>query len=323
MASEKGSPMLEGLGNFFTSFTHSFSKLMLTNLLFALPLAVSFGIFYLISVLTGLNSILIMLIGVIPAFPFYAGVTLVTSNLVRNEEVIDVFGLFVAGIKDNFLRFLVHGIVFYAALFFSYYSISIYVSMLGDNFLIYGFLCVSIVIALFFLFLFYYLPAMTVTFDLPMSKIYKNCALMTFGEMKRSLFATFGVLIIALVCATVLMCCMQSVAIIIATIILGLFFVPSILSFVINSAIYKNMYYMIVDKNKKSERIDKKIENRKNGQFFDNFEEEGPNIIDDFTDVDLDESKDPEEYIFYNGKMVKRGVLFKLKKEQEAKNAKK
>ena len=78
---------------------------------------------------------------------------------------------------------------------------------------------------------------MTVTFDIKMKDIYKNSALMTIGELKHNLFAVFGILILFLVCATVLMCSFTPVLLIIFTIVLALFIVPSILSFIINSAV--------------------------------------------------------------------------------------
>ena len=161
---------------------------------------------------------------------------------------------------------------------------------------------------------------MTVTFDISMKNIYRNSALMSFGELKQNFLATFGILILTFVCATVLLCCQSALALIIATILIALLILPSFLSYIINSAVYKNMYSMIVSKNEKSQAIDKKMENRRNGQFIDYEEEpEKPSIEQDFSDVDIDESKDGDEYIYYKGKMIKRSVLLKLKKEAENK----
>ncbi len=84
MASEKNAVALTG---FFSSLFHNLPKLLFTNLLFLQFLfAVIFGIFYLINILTGLNSMFIYFLTVIPLFPFYAGVTQVTSHMVRGEE---------------------------------------------------------------------------------------------------------------------------------------------------------------------------------------------------------------------------------------------
>ena len=118
MASEKNAVALTG---FFSSLFHNLPRLLLTNVLFALPFAVIFGIFFLINTLTGLNSMFIYFLTIIPLFPFYAGVTQVTSHMVRGEENVDVFSNFIGGIKENLLRFLIHGVVMYAAVFIRYY----------------------------------------------------------------------------------------------------------------------------------------------------------------------------------------------------------
>ena len=302
-----------------SAYAFEISKQMLTNVLFALPFAVIFGIFFLINTLTGLNSMFIYFLTIIPLFPFYAGVTQVTSHMVRGEENVDVFSNFIGGIKENLLRFLIHGVVMYAAVFISYYSIVLYLGLGSKNGMFYVPLVICILIAIFFLFMFFYVPPMTVTFDIKMKDIYKNSALMTVGELKHNLFAVFGILILFLVCATVLMCSFTPVLLIIFTIVLALFIVPSILSFIINSAVYKNMYSMIVDKDSKSKTIDKKMENRRKGQFRD---DEEP-VAEDYSDLEIDESADGDEFIFYNGKMMKRSYLLKLKKEaEERKNAK-
>ena len=64
---------------------------------------------------------------------------------------------------------------------------------------------------------------------------------------------------------------------------------------------------------------DLKIENRKNGIFDDKEEAPKKNIAEGFSDIEVDESADGDEYIYYNGKMVKRSVLLKLKNDENTK----
>lgn len=316
MSNEK-SPV--ALTTFITSLFHNFPKLLLTNLLFAVPSAVFFGLFWFVNTATGLNSNFILFLTAIPLFPFYAGVVQVTSHMVRGEKNVDVVHNFISGVKENFLRFLVHGAVFYAAMFFSYYSITMYASFGRFNGMFYILLAISIIVSIFFLFSFYYIPPMTVTFDISMKNIYKNSALMTFGEFKHNIIATFGLFVLFLIDATILLCCYVPIAVIIATIILALFLVPSIMSFIINSAVYKPMYKTIVGGDEKSKEIDKKIENRKNGIFDDNEETSKKNIAEGFSNIEVDENADGDEYIYYNGKMIKRSVLLKIKNNENSK----
>jgi uncharacterized membrane protein YesL len=126
MAAEKNN--LVALTQFFTELFHNMPKLLLTNALFAVPMAVCVGIFYVINHFT-LNTIFIQGIALIPLFPFYAGVTQVTAHMVRGEENVNVWSNFLSGLKENFFRFLIHGIVLYAAFVFSYFSISIYLQL--------------------------------------------------------------------------------------------------------------------------------------------------------------------------------------------------
>ena len=315
MAAEKNNIPLT---QFFFALFHNLPKLLLTNLLFAVPFAVFFGIFYLINKVTALGSNFILFLSVIPLFPFYAGVIQVTSHMARGEEDVDVLHNFFYGIKDNLLRFLIHGVVFYAAIVFSYYSINMYLNLGKSNGMFYVFFVISIIIAVIFLFAFFYIPSMTVTFDLSMKNIYKNSMLMTFGELKHNLFAVLGLFVLFLISATALVCCGNAVALIVVTVILALFILPSIAAFIINSAVYERMYNMIVNGKKKADEINKKIENRKNGQFFDD-EDKKTVVPEDFDDIEIDASKDGDEYIFYNGKMVKRSVLLRQKEQAQKK----
>lgn len=73
---------------------------------------------------------------------------------------------------------------------------------------------------------------------------------------------------------------------------------------------------MITGSKNKTEEIDRKLENRRKGQLFDD-EPEKSFVPDDFNDLEIDSSKDGDEYIFYNGKMVKRSVLIKQKNQSK------
>ena len=110
MSSEKSSVAVS-LSKFFGNLFHNLPKLLLTNILFAVPFAVCFAIFWAINTFSGINSMFILFLTSIPVFPFFAGVVQVTSHMARGEENINVFSNFVNGVKENFLRFLIHGIV--------------------------------------------------------------------------------------------------------------------------------------------------------------------------------------------------------------------
>ena len=305
----------------FINFFHSFPKLVITNLLFAVPLAVFSGIFYALSSISGMPlaaAMFIRLLIIIPLFPFYAGVTQVTAHLVMGETEIKVTRDFFTAVKENFKRFLAHGAVFYAAVIFSYFSISFYATMIGENPVMFAPMIISIIVAVFVLFMFFYIPPMTVTFDLPMKTIYKNSLLMSFGELVKNFIALFAIFLVFIFSSTLLFACMGNVtAIIIVTILLAAAFVPAVTSFFINSAVYERMYYMVIDNTAEIRNIENKIEETRQKKEPKKFDSDS--VKDEFSEklknFEIDENADGDEYLFFEGRMIKRSVLIRMKNE--------
>lgn len=313
MANENATPSLP-IARVFSRLFHGFPKLLFTNVLFAVPAAVFLGIFYAINTLTGWNIPFVLLLAIIPAAPFYAGVVKVALGIAMGEENIDVFRTFTAAVRENFGRFLIHGLLYFVAAFFSSSSIYMYFQFGKSNNAFYVLMTICILMAIVVMFIFFYIPLMTVTFDLPMGAIYKNSLLMSFGELKSNLIATFGLFLLMVICSSVLMCCGGNViALIIATVVLGLLIVPSIAAFIINSAVYKRLFVMVTDKAAQGKVVDRKIEEKRR-----ELEQRKKAVVpvdDEIKKLEIDESADGDEYIYYKGKMVKRSVLLRMKQE--------
>ena len=308
----------------FSNLFMGFPRLLLTNLIFAVPFAAFFAIFYAIDSLTRVNSIFIQLLTVIALFPFYAGVVQVSAHISQGRLEINVFHNFFAAVKENFLRFLIHGIVAYLAIFFSYWSITLYAGLGAQSWTFYVLMVVSILIAIFFMFMFFYIPSMTVTFDISMKNIYKNSFLMTFGEFKHNLLAVFGLFLLTVFCFTIIAVCSASaLAITIATVVLALLIVPSVASFIINAAVYRRMYVMIVDNSTESKNIDKRLSDKRSElDAKKNKNKPDQSDLEELKKLEIDENADMDEYVYYNGRMMKRRALLKLKNEamEEAEN---
>lgn len=301
---------------FFSRLFRGMPRLLLTNLLFAVPLGVFFGVFYLINELTGLHANLFLLLTVIPVFPFYAGVVQVTAQMSQSDEKVPVFSSFVSAVRENFLPFLLHGVVLYLAIFFSYWSISLYAQLGKQQPMFYTLLVISAVIALFFLFMFFYVPAMTVTFNIKLRSVYKNSFLMTFGEFKYNLLALFGLFLLSVVASTFLIACAgNTVAIIIVTAVLALALVPSIAAFIIHSAVYKRMYLMVADNTEQSEAVDQKLSKKQQELQEIKNKQKKKELNEELKKLDLDADGDDSEYVYFNGRMVKRSVIRKLQQE--------
>lgn len=301
----------------FSNLFRNLPRLILTNLIFAVPLGAFFALFWWITVLFGVSSdyaVLVQLLMVIPVFPFYAGVVKITAKMVATDEKVPVFSTFFGAVKENFWRFLVHGAVFYAAVVFSYVSLSLYIRLLSQSMLFVGPLIISVIVILFFTFMFFYIPSMTVTFDIPMKYIYKNSLLMSYGELKKNFIALLGLFLLFVLSTTFLIACYGSpVAVVIVTILLAAVLVPSVASFIINSAIFERMYQMITDKSERSQAIDAKIKETKTGVK----QADKDEMKEALKNFEIDDSVPDDEYIYFNGRMMKKSVIIKLKQESE------
>ena len=174
----------------------NFGKLFLTNLLFAVPsLAFFFAFYFLRNALFPNTNIVFCLLSIIFIYPFYAGVVKVIRNIVRGDETFSVFQTFISGIKENFLPFLLHGFVISIASIISFLSINLYINLVSQSWIFGALLFFSIIVVLFILFASFYLPLMTVTFELPLRYVYKNSFLMSYGEIKNNFFALFAVIV--------------------------------------------------------------------------------------------------------------------------------
>lgn len=301
----------------FSKLFRNFHRLMLTNLLFAVPAAALAALFLWLSRLlpvTEEQARLVTLLAIIPAFPFYAGVVRVTIKIASGEEKTPVFRNFFTAVRENFLRFLVHGAVLYVAVVFSYVSFNIYLRLISANAIFMGPLIITILIMLFLLFMFFYLPAMTVTFDIPMRYIYKNSFLMSYGELKKNFIALLGLFFLTVVSMSLLIACYGSrVAVVIVTALLLSLLVPAVAAFIIHASVYERMYAMITDKSAQTQAVNAKIQAQtKPGK-----EQSRAEYLAMVRDFEPDESLPDDEYVYFNGKMVKKSVIKKLKAEAD------
>lgn len=299
----------------FTRLFRNLPRLMLTSFLFAVPAAAFFAMFWFISTLLPLSqSGLFVMLAVIPSFPFFAGVVKVTAKMAAGEEKTPVYGTFFPALRENFLRFLFHGVVFYIVAVFSFVSFNIYLKLIPSNAVFIGPFIITILIIIYLCFMFFYIPVMTVTFDIPMRYIYKNSFLMAYGELKKNFIGLLGLMLLFIITTTFLIACYGSpVAVVIVSIILGAFFVPAIASFIVNSAVYQRMYEMITEVSDQAQELKaKETDARKQGKDPAQSQKE---FMESVRSFELDESLPDDEYVYFNGRMVKKSVIKKLKEE--------
>lgn len=293
----------------------NFLRILCTNLMFFVVLLSAALVSLFFSKFA--NGIVMSLLSVLLftlVFPFYSGVVLVCRNIARGDEQIQVFQTFIKAIKGNFARFLLYGFLFSAITFISVSSISFYLKLLSSSWIFYVMLFVCVIILLMALFIAFYVPVMTVTFDLPVKYIFKNSFLMSFGELKNNFFALFALIIVLAISFTILLLCPVIIVVTIVTIVLVALILPATCQTVISFYIFDGMYNSITQKDAKVQQIDDAIATQKEKRNKTNSETKEPE--EDYSDVDISMLKDSDEYIFYNGKMIKQNVLLKKVLEQ-------
>ena len=295
------------------------SKIILANLIFAIPsVIIFFVIYYINSIFFERPNYFIFLTSIIFLYPFFSGVIAIVRNIARGDDDFKVFDLYIKILKENFLQFLLHGVVLYIASVLSFLSISLYIRLLPVSGLFYVLLFVCLLIALFVFFASYYIGVMSVTFDISPINVYKNSFLMSFGELKNNFFATVWLLAFLIIFAsiTTIMAFSKSVvALIIVCAVFYIFIIPATTEYIIVFYIYDGMYSLIFNKADHQKKIEETISN--GGK---KIEKESTDFYDNFSDIDINSLKDTDDYIFHNGKMIKQSAILKQLKEKESGN---
>lgn len=300
---------------FFEYFFGGFKKLLTANLLFAVPSALIFvGYYFLNNVLFGDFNIVFSMTAIILLYPFYAGVVMIVRNIVKGERDFSAVKVYFSAIRHNFLPFLLHGVFVCAASILSYFALTFYTRMLSQTWLMYVLLFFCILIVLLVLYASFYLPLMTLTYDIKLKYLYKNCFLMSFGEIKHNLAATFALLILFVICLTATAFLPSVTLLIIVFSVLWAFLLPSIATFCYTFFIFEGMCDMIENKDAAARDIQDRINAR-------SAKPDKPATQpqqEDFSDIDITKLKDTDDFIFHNGRMIKQSALLKLLQEQEA-----
>ena len=295
----------------FEKYFANFPKLFLANLIFAVPSLLIMAAFYFLSkAIFGNVNILFCLAGIVPIYPFYAGMVKVVRNTVRGDESFRVFRTYISGMKENFLPFLLHGVVISAVAVISFLSINLYINLLSQSWIFGALLLFCIVVVLFLFFATMYLPLMTVTFDLPLRYIYKNSFLMSYGEFKNNFFATLALTVMIAILLTIMLVASSAMIILIVMAILWALLIPVTYTFIYVFFIYDGMFSMVSGEGKKNFEKDRETADKP--------EKKAPAVEEaDFSAIDVTKLKDTDDYIFFNGKMVKQSALLKMVREKE------
>ena len=253
----KDAPVKKPFFRFWEVYFRKFFDLIKLNMLFAIPTAVTivlvfaFGFF-----ISGINQSLSFL-GYLPFVllsPFVAGLTFVCRNYAREEHAF-ILSDFWDAVKNNWKQFLVNGLICYVFYMLMSVAISFYSTQDQKNSLLYVPLVVCLVLAFLFICAQFYIPVMIITFDLSLSKIYKNALIFAIVGLWRNLMliAIIGVFILA---AVIFFLVLPPLAIMVLLVLL-IFWAFGFFGFLVNFAVYPLLVKYIIKPYEK-EQEDKK-----------------------------------------------------------------
>ena len=180
----KDEPEKKPFIRFFELFFRKFGKLIQLNLIFCIPVLAAVVLMYFLGMVTTFTFIIFLPLILIS--PCIAGLTIVTRNFAREEHAF-VLSDFTDAVKNNWAAFLINGVICYAAYFIFNIAISYYKMQLSSSNIYFIPLALCIGVSVLFIFSQFYIPIMIVTFDLNLSKIYKNALIFSIVGLWRNL----------------------------------------------------------------------------------------------------------------------------------------
>lgn len=183
--------------NAFTVFFSQFPRLMLAGLLFSAPMAIFMGLSVLLAKLSGFDNVLVWGLGVIPASVFLPGLVMVVRKYAVEKSFVTVVPAFFSAVRENARDFLLHGAVTYLILTSSFFALLYYFTQAQSDIVFAYVLVIYILFTAVMLCMMFYVPLMSVTYELRYRDIYKNSLLMIFGKIFVNLltFIITGVLV--------------------------------------------------------------------------------------------------------------------------------
>lgn len=277
---------------FFKLYFENFGSMLVGNLLFAVPIIISIGIIYGLALLLNQSqNILFLALAIIPAYPFYSGITQITKDILKTQGNISAVHSFKKGLKNNFKFFALYGVLIYFAFIISYFSIALYLELATTSWVFYIPLFMTIVVALFLLFSSFSIPILTVTLELKLKHYFKNSALIAFGELPMNFYVMVTTLALLCGCLSISLFTGNFIANICIFILATILILPTGVSY---CAVYR-----LYPKIEKLFELDKE-----DGEEFPTMPVAVP--TDDNGNPITSNSDDDQGYVFVNGMMIKK-----------------
>ena len=287
-----------GLGDFFAGFMGNIGSLILVNIMFCIPLAAFTALLWLISCGENINIFLVFLL--IPFMsPFFAGVVNVCRKVSADKKarpIKDFFG----GIKNNWKFFLVNSVLLYI-LSVSIWAVSNYFSRQAGGFAAIVFLIIMIASSVLFVFIDLSAIVMAVSVELSFAEIIRNSIIMVMSGFANHLKTMLSLIFTASVVYSIVVLTGEPVISLIILDAIVVLLLPVTVIYIIVYNSYQTVEKLVIKPYQKQER--EKIRDR--------IEKENDEKL-TVEELEPLAKGDPEEYVFLNGKTVKRKNIIKM-----------
>lgn len=289
----------------FQKYLHAIPQLVLSNLMFAIPMLLSIGLVWIIESFT-VQVVFIQFLPILLLMPFYCGLCKISKDVVIGKEVRGIRDFFKA-VKANLKFSIIHGVIFYLVAMIDYFALLFYYQAgkyNGAMYIVFG-LCLAVAIVS--VFCLFYVPVITVTLDIPFKFIYKNAALMSIGELPKNLLALFSCAACIAIVTTLFSFTGNYVGAFVTVFILLIVILPVTMAYFITAIIYPSIDKLLIDKSGKNLKESNKSNPADRRELIQSMLEENP------IDPAILEG-DENELVFYGGKMIKRAKLIEMYK---------
>lgn len=284
----------------FPKYMRSLPQFVLSNLMFAMPMAASFLIVWLIEKFT-VPVIFIRFLPILTLTPFYCGLCKITKDAISGRKIDGIKDFFRA-LASNLKSAVLHGIIFYVVSIIDYFSIVFYYRAAARSSAMYILLGVCVALAIITVFCFFYVSLITVTLDIKFKYIYKDAFFMSIGELPRNFLALLSCSACAAIVTMLFTLTGTFIGAVIFLVILLIFILPVTVSYFVNATLYPSVYRLLIC-NEEAASTDCDVQ-----------------LMQQFETKPIDSrllQGDEDELVFYDGKMIKRSKLIEIYKSIE------
>lgn len=225
------------LAKFFSSLFRGLPQLLLAGILFTLPFTMVFKVFFLVGAVANLGSVFVCFLAVVPLFPFCTNMARIASRVMEKRRSISIFSGFVNKVGRGLLEFLVRNIIVCTTIFVDCCSVILCLKLNSGGKVFCIPLIVYVLVTVFFLFVFFCIPPVAIAFSVGVGSVCGGDTLVAFNRLGRGLFTIFKVLVLFLIYTAILVYDFAPMLLVVFAVILTLFVIPSVLSFVVGSTI--------------------------------------------------------------------------------------